>query len=132
MDELYDDLEFHVLFPVRFLVRKDSVEIPDEHLEPIILENAVLKGAQIGSGPSRALTLFTDPDLAEQYVEENKVRDALIAGSDTPQHLSAVLGMAAKQGFTHVCFDPDTTGRKVKWVTTIERVLERIQDDQEE
>jgi hypothetical protein len=128
MDELYEHGELHFYFPTWFLADRDTVQIHEDERGAVIGEGTKLVGIK-GQGGNKILALFDDEDLAERFVERDRLESAVLMMLENPEALGDLLERFSRD-FTHAAYNPETSeiGNAVKWIIPIEVVLKRIRE----
>lgn len=119
MDDLYDDRAFWIYAPVWVVAHGSEVAANADGV-PVLTDEAGV--ATVKGSRSFGVVVFTDRDLADEFVSRLPRPGQAAATFASPEHFGAFLQRAQKRGLTHVAFDPDVRGRFI----SIERVLEWI------
>jgi uncharacterized protein (DUF433 family) len=113
MDDPFDPAKFVFQYPVFICLHK---------------ETGGVKGATL-SGGDKAITIFTDGDLAERFVRqrgEQDVTDIVFLESDE-EFVKTLKGMQ-ETGATHVIFDDAGNAGIPRRIVPIPQLLQRIED----
>lgn len=101
------------------------VETPDG-IPPVPGTTQLLTTMHVSIGTIRAIAVFTDDDIADRFVAENKLNNASVITFKSPADFGIFLAAQAKQGASHIAFDPSTASKKPPIVFEIKDIIASI------